>query len=804
MLDFLLPYLGYDMQKIPEGSEMFFVFNNAPKSWYAFLFVALLIVFIISIYKLNKMEHDVCPMPVKKILGIFRCIVFIFIFLIFLDPALGISIKKILDPHVIFMLDNSSSMSIQDNYVSEESKKQVGPNARDGLKTRLELLQLAFNEYSLDRSLSSKGNIEIFSFDKNLGDNMHGKSLIEATRQLTGDKPSTAITDSVKEILHLYNGKKVGGILLISDGQNNAGVSLSQLEQILIKENIPLFAIGVGNPEKAKNIKVNDLWIPEKVFKDDPFLIQTKINGSRLKGEKVKVQLIEVSLDEKSQQVDNKLEVIQTKEIEFVEDEQEFVLNFEHKSEKVGRFSYKVKIEPIDLESVINDNSKDAPTEILSKSARVLLISGTATWDFRMLQTLLIRDKTINVSSWLQSMDIDMLQEGNTQIKKLPENEKELYEYDVVIFSDPDPMEFDEKWILMLQKFIEEKKGGFMYIAGPNFTSKTFSGIGTSKIKELLPVQFTEIQREHKDFMKVTFEKDWPIRLTIDGQSSYICSFDSSVIVNKEIWQKLPGVYWSYPAVEVKPGAKSLLEHTDPRLAYKEKNRPLMVTGNLGSGRTIYLGFNSIWRWRKNGDKYFDKFWVQSVRYLVEGKLESDSSGSSLHTNKEMYISGEPVYISAKIIDETGLLKVPEKITGKIFKGANLVGDFFLTQEVNRKNYFEGEIKAEVPGHLNLIIDDPEQLNFKLERKFTVDHSKVEFENTELNYLGLKKVCDATGGKFYFLSEIGNLPNDFPNLKETVVLNLPPDSLWDSSRFFILILSLLTLEWIVRKKYKLL
>jgi len=302
----------------------------------------------------------------------------------------------------------------------------------------------------------------------------------------------------------------------------------------------------------------------------------------------------------------------------------------------------------------------------------------------------------------------------------------------------------------------------------------------------------------------VTFEKDWPIRLTIDGQSSYICSFDSSVIVNKEIWQKLPGVYWSYPAVEVKPGAKSLLEHTDPRLAYKEKNRPLMVTGNLGSGRTIYLGFNSIWRWRKYGDKYFDKFWVQSVRYLVEGKLESDSSGSSLHTNKEMYISGEPVYISAKIIDEAGLLKVPEKITGKIFKGANLVGDFFLTQEVNRKNYFEGEIKAEVPGHLNLIIDDPEQLNFKLERKFTVEHSKVEFENTELNYLGLKKVCDATGGKFYFLSEIGNLANDFPNLKETVVLNLPPDSLWDSSRVFILILSLLTLEWIVRKKYKLL
>ena len=43
----------------------------------------------------------------------------------------------------------------------------------------------------------------------------------------------------------------------MTDGQSNTGAPLMELEQILKRESIPLFAIGLGNPEKAKNIKIN-------------------------------------------------------------------------------------------------------------------------------------------------------------------------------------------------------------------------------------------------------------------------------------------------------------------------------------------------------------------------------------------------------------------------------------------------------------------------------------------------------------------------------------------------------------------
>ena len=805
MLRDMLPYLGFDLKRIPENADIFFVLNNAPKSWHAFVFFGLLLTTLVVVYKLYKKEHSVCPMYIKKFLGILRCFILILICLIFLDPALGISIKKIVEPQILLLLDDSASMNIQDKYISAESKAKVNPFLGKGdSASRLDLLKLAMKEYSIDEQLKAKGSLHIFTFDKGLNDEVLKKNVLESVQQLQVDKSSTDISNSVKNAVNLNNGKKVAGIILMSDGRTNSGLPLVDLAQFLQSQKIPVYIIGLGNSEKAKNIKISDLWLPERVFKDDPFTIQTKISGSQMNAESVDLQLIEIPLNEQGEPMKDKFKLVDHKTVTFNDTETEQTITFEYKAEKEGKFIYKVKVDPLVSESIIIDNEKESQTEIISKSARVLLISGTSTWDFRMLQTLLIRDKTINVSSWLQSMDIEMMQEGNTPISKLPETEAELFEYDVVVMLDPNPAEIDEKWVLMLQKFIEERKGGLMYVAGPSFTSKTLGMIGTQKLKELLPVQFTELQREHKDFMKVTFETQWPLHLTIEGQSHYMGKLNKDNNINKSIWKNLPGIYWSYPAGEAKAGSKVLIDHTDPKLLYKEKNRPLLVTGVFGGGRTIYMGFNGIWRWRKNSEKYFDKFWIQSIRYLIEGKLEKESGKSNMYANKEKFVVGETINISAKIYDDLGQGFHTEKIIGKIYKGSNMIGEFLLRPEVNRKGFYEGEAKAEMQGDLTLILEPTELPFLKLEKKLKVDQPIIEYENPEMDYLGLQSLADKTNGKFYYLSDLGSLTKDFPNLKETVLVNLPPDSLWDSGRFFIIILILLSLEWTIRKKYKLL
>lgn len=805
MLREILPYLGYDLNQIPENAELFFVLNNAPKSWMAFVFFAFLITLLFVAYKLNRKEHDVCPVSIKKLLGALRVTILIFISLIFLDPALVISIKKLIDPQILILVDNSTSMNIQDNYMSQASQNLVKPYLdKSNNAKRLNLLGLALNQYSIDESLKAKGTVRLYSFEKSISDEYTNQKLTKVIDQLKGDHPYTDITGSVKNVVHLHNGKKIAGIILITDGRSNTGTPLSELTQYMMNQKIPVFSIGVGNSEKAKNIKISDLWLPDRVFKDDPFLIQAKISGSQIKGEKVELQLIEIPLNKQGEPLADNFKIIEQKPVVFSENEQEQTINFEYKSDKEGGFIYKIKVVPLEFESITIDNEKEAQTEILSKSARILLVAGTSTWDYRILKTLLTRDKTINVSCWLQSMDIDMVQDGDTAITKLPDSESDLFVYDVVILLDPNPIEFDEKWIDLLQKFIEEKKGGLMYIAGPNFTSQTFSLLSTQKLKDLLPVQFSDLQREHKDFMNVTYEIQWPFHLTLDGQSHNIGKLNNDNNINKEIWKSLQGVYWSYPVVEAKAGAKVLLEHTDPKLILKEKNRPLLVTGIFGSGRTIYMGFNNIWRWRKNSEKYFDKFWIQNIRYLIEGKLDKDFGKSNLFTNKDKVVIGENINISAKIYDELGQPFEAEKLKGKVFKGTNLIAEFILHPEINRKGFYGGDLKAEIPGSLNLTLEIPELTSLNLEKMIKIEQPIIEFEDAEMNYLGLRELSEKTKGKFYHISEFGQLSEDFPNVNEKLVINLPPDSLWDSGRFFVLIILLLSIEWTIRKKYKLL
>ena len=57
-------------------------------------------------------------------------------------------------------------------------------------------------------------------------------------------------------------------------------------------------------------------------------------------------------------------------------------------------------------------------------------------------------------------------------------------------------------------------------------------------------------------------------------------------------------------------------------MRYSRTTRPLLVSGQYGGGRTIFFGFDGTWRWRPAGRnaEYFNRFWLQTVRFLVEGR----------------------------------------------------------------------------------------------------------------------------------------------------------------------------------------
>ena len=97
---------------------------------------------------------------------------------------------------------------------------------------------------------------------------------------------------------------------------------------------------------------------------------------------------------------------------------------------------------------------------------RVLVISGTPSWDYRLLTRLLERDETFDVSNWLQSADAGAVRDGNTMIDHLPCLAEELFAYDAVILMDPNASELDGEWCRLIDTFVVEHGGGVLLAAG--------------------------------------------------------------------------------------------------------------------------------------------------------------------------------------------------------------------------------------------------------------------------------------------------------------------------------------------------
>ena len=77
---------------------------------------------------------------------------------------------------------------------------------------------------------------------------------------------------------------------------------------------------------------------------------------------------------------------------------------------------------------------------------------------------------TVTVACFLQSADSAFPQDGNVSITELPQTEKQLFKYDVVILHDPSAEGMPPDWPALLKKFVSEHRGGLCFIAGNKYT----------------------------------------------------------------------------------------------------------------------------------------------------------------------------------------------------------------------------------------------------------------------------------------------------------------------------------------------
>jgi hypothetical protein len=620
-----------------------------------------------------------------------------------------------------------------------------------------------------------------------------------------------------RAIQEALSDRLLAAVVLLTDGQHTlrdtGGDELKQVARQAAQRGAPLLVVGVGDPTPPRNLAVTALYVDKRVWQGDPFEIQAKLQAQGLETDRVEVTLTEQRLD-KENKPDGPEEVKDRQNVTLEHGSGTY--KFAHKVASPGRRRYVVRAAQLPGESSKEDNvSQPRDTDVVD-SARVLLISGGPSWEYRHLMRLLKREKTLTVSGWLQSMDLDRDQDGTPGkiIRRLPRTDAEFAEYSVVIMLDPNPDGLDESWLKMLHKFVGDDSGGLLFMAGPKYTGQFLSQPRTKLIRTLLPIELGDVKRLEVQQMLDPSSRRWQLGVVPSSADKPILKFSEDLASSTARWQQLPGFYWSLANDGQKQGATVLLERADPVSKWSGIARPLLVTSMYG-GRIAFVGFHGTWRWRRTPDHsdVYEKFWLQTIRYLIEGRKLGGKHRVEIATTKDIYDPGERISITADLKaanPTTGELKPLEmpKVTAMLYAPSKPPEPIELAADPNVRGRYLATLVARQRGKHTLTIESPAETGTTPPRDqtdFSVVAPSVEMEQSWLNKPLLVELATLSGGRYFDVGAADQLAEAIPDRKQTVTVPGQTLPLRDSMRIGLLLclVGLLGVEWGVRKHFKL-
>ena len=790
-----------------------------------------------------------------------RSIVFFGLLLLYLQPQWRSEREVVHNSRALVLVDTSSSMSLTD--ADAEEDHAPGPTRAERVATALadgdflpvlrgthDLVVLGFdqqvNRVATLEKLGSSSLIEASpngladsSDDADAGADDDADATTDATgeadsttearqsgavdwrRMLAPSGTETRLGESLMQVLHDERTSPLAGVVVISDGGQNAGAAPDIAVRAATEAGIPVFAVGIGSTERPANVRVHRLDAPARAFPGDPYtvtgLIQTQGGAERLGGTSVTVELLQrARAADADDAAPGTGTVVRTTQVILGEAGESVPVDFQLTPAEPGSSTLCLRVRAPQGDSNRSDDSLEAEVEVVDRKDRVLLLAGGPTREYRFLRTQLYRDASMTVDVLLQTGRPGMSQEADKILDDFPITREEMFAYDCVVAFDPDWQALAASQIDLLEIWVAEQGGGLIVVAGPVYAGEAVGGwvqdSTMDKIRALCPVEFPRRVSVWEASTRTATEP-WQLDFTREGLEAEFLWLEDTQTASARAWAAFRGVYSHYPVRKVKPAARVYARFSDPRSAQSDQLPPFLAGQFYGSGRVFYIGSGELWRLRGVDEGYFERLYTRLIRHVSQGRLLRQSSRGALIIGQDRYMLGNAVQIRARLtnarlepLDEPSVpLQVIQPDGGPLTVA--------LQPDESRVGTYAGQITVLQEGVYRLELPVPDSLDQRITRRIRVNLPDLEMRNPERNELLLKRIAAGSGGRYYRDLETA-LKTDGPDplfrlLKDrtrTSVLTAAPDRLWEETwmQWVMYILAgLLCLEWLTRRLLKL-
>ena len=630
----------------------------------------------------------------------------------------------------------------------------------------------------------------------------------------------TAYGEALRYLVNRERGGPISGIISFTDGCNNVGTDPAAVALMARDAHIPLFPVGLGSNRRPTNVRVVDVEAPPRVYPGDEFSLVGLLRADGLAGQTVKVELFSASSAGQGPSPDESFE--QETQVTLPDDGKEVSVRFELTPAEQGRRVYKLRVVPPARDHDRLDNEKSATVDVVERKNRVLLVAGGPMRDYQFLRNQLFRDRDTTVDVLLQSGLPGISQEADELLYEFPRLEDELFEYDCIVAFDPDWEQLDELQVNLLERWVGEKAGGLIVVAGPvymaEWTSLPREDERMRNIRNLYPVVLFQRGTVRLQVTRQSSETAWPLQFTRDGIESEFLWLEETATDSEAAWAQFSGVYGYFPVEEPKPGARVLARFSDPEASIDEELPVYLATHFYGAGRVVFQASGEMWRLREVDERYFEQYYTKLIRWVSQGRLLRDSSRGVLLVDKERCLLGDQVAVQATLYDAQHAPLDVAEVMAIVYRPDQSRENLTLrrVEEGTSEGTYAAQFTVVLEGDYRVELKVPESSDDELlSAEVRVRLPEIEIERPERNDALLQTIATTSGGAYFvgLDAAVGRDEGEAPALadvlqpqdQETYLQGTPDRAFKRLLMAWLLGLTcgVLCLEWLTRRLNKL-
>lgn len=433
----------------------------------------------------------------------------------------------------------------------------------------------------------------------------------------------------------------------------------------------------------------------------------------------------------------------------------------------------------IEVEQGVLKDSRELTVVAREQKLQVLLLDLKPRYELRYLREALKRDHTITVHSYL--FEGRKIRWGADGPDRLPLTAAELRDYDVIVLGDLGPEQFDAVQMKAIEDAVKKQGCGLVWLPGD---SGSIAGFAKHALGSLVPATLPDAATIARGYLAGV-----PRRLQRSSQAVKQGLFESPDVD----WNRLPELLGGLILApgDIPRGSDVLMED--------QEGRPVVVTrpyGVGGAGRSILVGVDDTWRWRRNvGDLYLHRFYSQLMRFAAVGRRHGPPW--RIVASPRRAVPGELVTVSLNPkagleeaetrFDATSVLMVLDG-TPPVEQALRLVPD--------DKGY-SARLPAPAVGTWRISpIDGPGPGQVE-DGELLVLPPTSEVRDPRADRAALDALATGIGGRVY--RDLRQLVENLPDVRKSREEVQPPAGLWDNPWALAALVLLLGLEWSIRR-----